>query len=321
MNTETPLVSVRMITYNHEKFIAQAIEGVLMQKTNFPFELIIGEDCSTDRTREIVVDYANRYPEIIKPILQERNVGANANSQSVREACTGKYVALCEGDDYWIDPLKLQKQVDFMESHPECSFCFTRCQRVNERGEVYGKPYPNKRVPEVSEFGSYFPFKATIQTVTVLYRRPKDSVKLSSDRPETNGDIILFSLLAQKGLIGFIPIITAHYRYNPKSITKIDKYAFNKRIENTNEELERLLGDDHPEFVNRRKASQKASLALLHAIDGNIGETRRILREHKNKPFSWYTAKTRFYCRLYSLFPSVMSSLRTLRRRLRGLPT
>ena len=170
MNTETPLVSVRMSTYNHEKFIAQAIEGVLMQKTNFLFELIIGEDCSTDRTREIVVDYANRYPEIIKPILHEKNVGSKLNGRACKAACRGKYIAICEGDDYWIDPLKLQKQVDFMESHPECSFCFTRCQRVNERGEVYGKPYPNKRVPEVSEFGSYFPFKATIQTVTVIYK-------------------------------------------------------------------------------------------------------------------------------------------------------
>lgn len=321
MSSETPLVSVHMITYNHEKFIAQAIEGVLMQKTDFPFELIIGEDCSTDRTREIVVDYANKYPDIIKPILHEKNVGMKANGRACRAASRGKYIAICEGDDYWIDPLKLQKQVDFMESHPECSFCFTMCQRVNESGKEFGRPYPSKRIPEISEFGTYFPLKATIQPVTVLYRRPQGSVKLSSDRPETNGDVILFSLLAKKGLIGFIPFVTANYRYNPKSITKIDKYAFNKRIENTNEELERLLGDNHQELVNRRKASQKASLALLHAIDGNISETRNILSQSKNKPFSWHTAKIRFYCRLYTLFPSLMSFLRTVRRRLRGLPS
>ncbi|HPD39860.1 MAG TPA: glycosyltransferase, partial [Mesotoga infera] len=134
MNSDKPLVSVFMITYNHEKYIAQAIESALMQKTDFNYEIVIGEDCSTDRTREIVVDYANRYPEIIKPILHENNVGAKANSESVRKACIGKYVAILEGDDYWIDPLKLQKQVDFLESHPHFSVCFTRAVDVDEEG-------------------------------------------------------------------------------------------------------------------------------------------------------------------------------------------
>ena len=118
-----PLLSVFMITYNHEKHIAEAIESALMQKTSFKYEIVIGEDCSTDQTREIVLEYATRYADKVKPIYQERNVGANKNAASVREACKGKYIALLEGDDYWIDPLKLQKQVDFLEAHPDFSIC------------------------------------------------------------------------------------------------------------------------------------------------------------------------------------------------------
>ena len=118
--SKTPLVSVKMITYNHEPYIAQAIEGVLMQETDFPIELVIGEDCSTDRTRAIVFDYQKKYPEIIRVITSDKNVGANKNNKRTIKACHGKYIAFCEGDDYWHNPYKLQKQVDYLESHPEC---------------------------------------------------------------------------------------------------------------------------------------------------------------------------------------------------------
>lgn len=107
-----PLVSVSTITYNHAAYIQRCIESVLMQKTTFPFEFVIGEDCSTDCTREIVLEYADKYPQIIRVITSESNVGGRANSQRTISACQGEYIAFCEGDDYWIDPLKLQKQYD-----------------------------------------------------------------------------------------------------------------------------------------------------------------------------------------------------------------
>lgn len=118
--SKNPLVSVKMMTYNHAPFIAQAIEGVLQQKTNFPFELVIGEDCSTDGTPEIVFHYQENYPDVIRVITSEQNVGMHKNGRRIRKACRGKYIAFCEGDDYWHDPYKLQKQADYMESHPEC---------------------------------------------------------------------------------------------------------------------------------------------------------------------------------------------------------
>ena len=114
-----PTVSVKMITYNHAPFIRQAIEGVLRQKTSFPIELVIGEDCSTDGTREIVFEYQRKYPDIIRVITSDKNVGARPNSLRAEKACRGTYVAFCEGDDYWTDPYKLQKQVDFLENNPD----------------------------------------------------------------------------------------------------------------------------------------------------------------------------------------------------------
>ena len=107
-----PLVSINTITYNHAPYIRQCIEGVLMQKTTFPFELLIGEDCSTDGTRGIVLEYAQKYPEIIRMITSEFNVGAAENIKRTNNACRGEFVAFCEGDDCWIDPLKLQKQYE-----------------------------------------------------------------------------------------------------------------------------------------------------------------------------------------------------------------
>jgi glycosyltransferase involved in cell wall biosynthesis len=114
-----------MITYNHEAYIAQAIEGVLRQKTDFPIELVIGEDCSTDRTREIVLDYQKRYPEIIRVLTADHNVGAFANSRRVHAACAGNYLAYCDGDDWWHHPGKLQMQVDYLERHRDVGLVHT----------------------------------------------------------------------------------------------------------------------------------------------------------------------------------------------------
>jgi glycosyltransferase involved in cell wall biosynthesis len=120
-----PLVSAFMMTYNHAPYIAKAIEGILQQDTNFPIELVIGEDCSTDGTREIVFNYQQKHPNVIRVITSEKNVGGKNNAQRVKEACRGKYIAFCDGDDFWHDPYKLRKQVDYLESHPECGLVYS----------------------------------------------------------------------------------------------------------------------------------------------------------------------------------------------------
>ncbi len=126
---ENPLVSILMVTYNHERFIARAIEGATQQETDFPFELVIGEDCSTDRTREIVSEYAERYPDVIRVITSDSNVGMRQNSIRTRRACRGKYISTCDGDDYWHNPTKLQKQADYLEDNPNCGLVFSDYNR------------------------------------------------------------------------------------------------------------------------------------------------------------------------------------------------
>lgn len=132
------LVTVRCITYNHEKFIRDALEGFVMQRTNFRFEAIIHDDCSTDGTATIIREYAERYPSIIKPIFETENQYSKKDgslNQIMSDHTRGKYIALCEGDDYWTDPLKLQKQVEFMETHPDYSMCFHNAIEHWEEGE------------------------------------------------------------------------------------------------------------------------------------------------------------------------------------------
>lgn len=117
------MVSICCITYNHEEYIAQAIDGFLMQKTNFKIEILIGEDCSTDKTREIIEEYANKHPSVIKLITSETNVGPTKNTKRVISIASGKYVALCDGDDFWTDDRKLQRQIDFLENNAEFAIC------------------------------------------------------------------------------------------------------------------------------------------------------------------------------------------------------
>ena len=130
-----PLVSVMMTAYNHAPFIGQAIQGILQQEVFFPYELVIGEDSSTDGTREIVLEYQRKFPDIIQVITSDKNVGMKKNAHRTGKACRGKYIAYCEGDDYWHHPGKLQKQADYLESHPECGLVYSSCDVYLGRGK------------------------------------------------------------------------------------------------------------------------------------------------------------------------------------------
>lgn len=318
MNTETPLVSVRMSTYNHEKFIAQAIEGVLMQKTNFPFELIIGEDCSTDRTREIVVDYANRYPDIIKPILHEKNVGSKLNGRACKAACRGKYIAICEGDDYWIDLLKLQKQVDFMENHPECSLCHTYYKEMDENSVEFGSVLPKGKLPNVSKFGDYFPHRRIIRTATVMHRRELTPTKeeLEPFMESKYGDLVLFTLLSMKGKIGFVPDVTTHYRVHRGGVSRGDGVYLTENLIWTYNELERVFSNkEHEELFNSMRAKLNARLASAYAEKGLISKAKAFLRiSRKEKLLLFKAVRPRLIASLYILLPRTTTKLRELAR-------
>lgn len=137
MDNQRPLVSICCLTFNHAPFIAECLDGFLMQQTSFPVEILIHDDASTDGTAEIVKSYAEKHPGLIFPLFEQENMYSQGFASKMDlfnyRRAKGKYIAYCEGDDYWTDPLKLQKQVDFLEAHPEYSCCFTRYKRVNSQ--------------------------------------------------------------------------------------------------------------------------------------------------------------------------------------------
>ena len=204
-------VSVAMITYNHEAFIAQAIEGVLMQQTDFTFELIVGEDCSTDGTRPVVQAYGERYPERIRLLLPENNRGADANFNATWNACCGNYVALCEGDDCWTDPLKLQKQVEFLEAHRECSICFHDVMVVYEDQQRLSHRFCAPDQKEISTLEDLL-VRNFISTPSVMYRHGSIGAFPDWYHKLAVGDWPLHLLNAQHGCIGFINEVMAVYR-------------------------------------------------------------------------------------------------------------
>lgn len=197
-NQQKYLVAIRCITYNHEKYLADALEGFVMQKTNFPFVAIVHDDASTDGTADILRKYAEKYPDIIHPIYETENQyskrdGSLGRIMNEAIAATGaKYIALCEGDDYWTDPLKLQKQVDFLESHPEYSMCFHGAEIKNEAGT---KVITTCDEIEDREYFTNDIFPGwVIPTASVIYRKSMiDSFPpLKHSEWMKYGDIVLF---------------------------------------------------------------------------------------------------------------------------------
>src|SRR6266478_192430 len=139
-------VSVMMITYNHQRFIAQALESILAQAVNFDYEIVVGEDCSTDETRNVLMDFYRRYPDRIVPLLRNPNLGVMGNLEATLRECRGQYLALLEGDDYWTSGDKLQRQADFLDSHPDYAVCCHRAQIVDDLGASQGSVFPTSPV-------------------------------------------------------------------------------------------------------------------------------------------------------------------------------
>ena len=224
---DMPLVSVGCVAYNHEAFIAQALEGFLMQKTTFPVEIIVYDDASTDKTADIIKDYANRYPDIIKPVLQNRNQyseGRKPFVDYVFPECRGRYIALCEGDDYWTDPYKLQKQAEFMEAHPDCVMSCHPVQitysdnRMRYWKDLYGE---NERdfynIEEILASDSF----PEIPTPGLMLRR-----SALGGLPEwfwdvRRGDTALHLLVAGQGKLGFLRECMAVHRKHGHGVSRL----------------------------------------------------------------------------------------------------
>ena len=213
--TPTPRLSVVCITYNAAQYIRAALDGFLAQKTNFPFEVLVHDDASTDGTAEIIREYAEKRPDVIRAVFQKENQwskGVAVSSTFLWPLVRGEYVAMCEGDDYWTDPLKLQKQVDWLDAHPDSSVCFHPVVVHFEDGSHKDSAYPMpKDCPDGFTFEGLLKHNF-IQTNSVVFRW-----KLKGREDEVPADITprdwFTNLLhAEKGPIGFIPEAMGVYR-------------------------------------------------------------------------------------------------------------
>ena len=226
------MVSVLMITYGHEKYIRQAIEGVLMQETDFDFELIVANDNSPDNSDKVIVDLIENHPKgkLIKYIDRKNNIGMQANFSDAYSNCSGKYIANCEGDDYWTDPYKLQKQVDFLEANPDYVLSFHKVKILQPNGDLV-EDFITK-VPEnyetqetLARLGNYFHTPSVVFRNIIMEFPPEFSLS-------PVGDYFLYMMLAEHGKLNYINEEMAVYRYgvgihSSKTSLNITKTVFN----------------------------------------------------------------------------------------------
>jgi glycosyltransferase involved in cell wall biosynthesis len=322
-----PLVSIMMLTYNHAGNIARAIESVLHQEVNFPIELVIGEDASTDGTKAIVLEYQSRRPDIIRVITSPTNVGMKANNYRAIKACRGKYLAFCEGDDYWHHPGKLQKQADYLEGHPECGLVFSSYDVYHVSSKILTRDFLRHRalkIPtdpgllDILDFWS----STMILTCTVMTRRTLSVHVIESD-PYIHqselfllGDVQHWAEIATVARLHYVPESLATYNITAESATQSKDIKKRLRFAISNAEVFIYLCKKYrvPEDI-RKKHEQSwrgSSLRLaFHSRDADLADEVR--RQGTTFTFKewlrYYGAKNlvvhylyRFTARVYAMF-------------------
>ena len=290
-----PLCSVLSITYNHAPYIAQAIESFLAQETTFPFEIVIGEDCSTDGTREIVFDYAKRHPEIIRVVTSDKNVGIVPNFLRTFWACRGKYIAFCEGDDFWQQPKKLQIQTDFLQRNADYGMCHSDYDEIDEvtghvaeaRLRSSGTVHQTDEISvEMVLLGEY-----PMATATMFMRRSMIESIISNDPKSFDGrhvmaDLQLRAGAAFHGKIKTIPLSTATYRRVHVSATRSPN--FKNQLQLTESHYDAMMhlscryscAKSVQELLHRKWASRLLRTAFLAA---DMDAAKRAVARFKNE--------------------------------------
>ena len=213
-STKVPKVSVVSISYNQEEFISQALDSFVMQKTDFVFEVIIADDHSTDKTPDIIADYAKRFPNIIKPVLRKENLGIQRNIMDAMQRATGEYLALCEGDDFWTDPSKLQQQADFLDAHKDHNVVFHPVRVFYDNGEQDDTTFPDVIDPKEFTVKKLL-VRNFIQTNSVMYRKKTYETMPLNILPL---DWYLHLFHAKNSKIGFINRVMSVYRRHPGGV-------------------------------------------------------------------------------------------------------
>lgn len=268
-----------MITYNHEKFIAQAIESVLMQEVNFDYELIIGEDCSTDSTREIIIAYQKKHPDKIRLLLHEKNLGGpipgKRNFMQTLGAAQGQYITLLEGDDFWTSSHKLQKQSDFLDVHSDFAMCFHNATTVFDGEPEKSQLFYEGEQKAVFTIEDLIPRNIMV-AASVMFRRG-----LFGEFPEWfhqvwTGDWALHILNAQYGKIGYLNEVMAAYRVHNNGVwSGRDMIPVTHDAITLFRHVDKHLGYKYHHAIMERIAYNYYELAYLYEQRGSIKRARR----------------------------------------------
>ncbi len=319
--SQQPLISVFMLAYNHEKYISQAIQSILDQKTDIAFELVIGEDCSTDNTRAIILDFQQRYPQIIRVIENTTNVGMHENFLRTLFSCTGKYLCICEGDDYWEHPDKLNIQYQFMESHPEYVLvCGNHKRYIDnekrfERGDAVSVSDHDISFEKLSRFNC-------ITTATIMFRNVLKRSDFGDDFYSIiSCDWYLYMKLLNHGKIRFINHVFAVYRINDGSINgRTNRLAIAKKemdflkLVKTGSLL--ALNDSSTEKLETSIIFKHYDLASAHALNRNRKEAIGLcLYAFKNKPLSKDGFVQLVKTSIQIISPGLFQALRRVKRK------
>lgn len=292
-NTIRPHISICMITYNHETFISQALESILKQKGTFSYEIVIGEDCSTDSTRNILEAYKKQYPQIIKLLLHDTNIGMMENFIQTFQACSGKYIAILEGDDYWVDPEKLQKQINFLDNNPEYVITYTSAFTFSGNDVIHGKSGGIEKDFSAEELMQTPP----INTLTTCFRNVIQ--KFPSEMYASKfGDLFLWSLLGAYGKGKFIEDIepsmyrmheggvfsekTKKQKYEMALITDSLLFSYYSRIKN--DELSKYF---KYRLLNQWIISESTNTLLVYLVSLKLQNIKRKIINKFNKIKYW----------------------------------
>ena len=272
-------LSVMMITYNHERFIAQAIESVLAQRVNFDCEIVIGEDCSTDGTRAVIMDFHRRYPGRIVPLLRDRNLGAMRNFTETLAVCRGKYVAVLEGDDYWTHEDKLQTQINFLDEHADHAICCHRAQFVDETGGGQSGIFPT--IPAGTYTIADLFDGNLVVTCSVMYRWGSVGSLPSWFLTLKMGDWPLHILVATAGKIHLMDEVMSVYRIHQGGVwSPLSSMSQSREIARMLKALDKHLDFQYTNAIRRtigrcehRIANSYLGMASIARQAGNRIET------------------------------------------------
>ena len=215
INENEVILSVYVATYNHEKYIVRALDSILMQKTKYNFEVLVGEDCSTDSTRAVLKEYEKQHPDKFTIFYREKNMHNTScnNARDLKQRCRGKYIIALEGDDFWTDEYKIEKQISFLENHPEYIAVAHRCVVVDEDSNPNGETYPQCLDSEYT-FKHFFSELMPGQLATVMYRNYMKDASFDASlvsKGLTPGDRLLyFSLLCHGRIYCFDETMSAY---------------------------------------------------------------------------------------------------------------